>query len=247
MSGAAPAKRLRLQRLRDALRARDWLGLLFETLVVTLGVLVAFEIEQWAQERQRAADERQFLERLHFDYGRAAQEMRTVIGHHDRVMRDFRQAFAARHDPQRLQAYSPALSGCDAGYLRTAPFSDTVFQELISSGKLDRIRKPQLRSRIRDLTTAQASLKDRAEAGRVVVHDESQSLIQHHRYDLLVDGTTTCRILWSALFADPTAVKAAVRTYRMHVLVGVGRRDLLRETESVRRDIGSALGKPESR
>ena len=29
MSSAAPAKRLRLQRVMDALRKRDWLGLLF--------------------------------------------------------------------------------------------------------------------------------------------------------------------------------------------------------------------------
>lgn len=245
MSGASLRKRLRLQRLAEALRGRDWLGLLFEVLVVTLGVLLAFEIEQWAQGRQRAADERQFLERLHFDYGRAAREMRSVISHHDQIIRLYRQAFAAQRDPKRLQALSVELGACQAGYLRTAPFSDTVFQELISSGKLDRIRDPQLRAKIRDLTTAQASLKDRAEAGREVTRDEGSSLTRHQRYEILPDGRSTCRVLWSQLFADPAAVTAAVRTYRMHELVGQGRRDLLRETESVRRDVGAALGKPE--
>lgn len=247
MSETSPRKRLRVQRLAEALRRRDWLGLLFEVLVVTLGVLLAFEIEQWAQQRQRAADERQFLERLHFDYGRAAQEMRTVIGHHDEVIRDYRQAFAARHDPQRPRAYSANLGGCRAGYLRTAPFSDTVFQELISSGKLDRIRDPQLRAKIRDLTTEQASLKDRAAAGREVTRDSGPFLNRHQSYEILPEGTSTCRVLWPELFADPAAVTAAVRTYRMHELVGQGRRDLLRQTESVRRDIGAALGKRESR
>lgn len=237
----------RLGRVRDALKARDWLGIAIETLVVTLGVLLAFEIEQWAQQRQRAADERLFLERLHFDYGRAAEEMRMVIGHHDEVIRDYRQAFAARHDPIRLRAYSANLGGCRAGYLRTAPFSDTVFQELISSGKLDRIRDPQLRAKIRDLTTEQASLKDRAAAGREVTRDEGQDLTRHQRYEILPDGRSTCRILWPDLFADSSAVTAAVRTYRMHELVRQGRRDLLRETESVRRDIGAALGRPERR
>ena len=37
----------------------------------------------------------------------------------------------------------------------------------------------------------------------------------------------------------------AIRIYRMHELVGAGRRDLLRETERVRREIGCKLGKPE--
>ncbi len=240
-------QRMRLARLRESLRTRDWLGIAIETLVVTLGVLLAFEIEQWAQERQRGVDERQFLERLHFDYGRAAREMQTVIGHHDQVIRLFRQAFAARRDPKRLHALSVELGACQAGYLRTAPFSDTVFQELISAGKLDRIRDPQLRAKIRDLTTAQASLKDRAEAGREVTRDEGSSLTRHHRYEILPDGRSTCRVLWPELFEDPAAVTAAVRTYRMHELVGAGRRDLMRETESVRRDIGVTLGKRERR
>jgi hypothetical protein len=240
-------KSTRLSRLRDALRSRDWLGIGIEVLVVTLGVLLAFEIEQWAQERQRAADERHFLERLHFDYGRAAQEMRTAIGHHDRVIQLYRQAFAARDDPERLQAHSRQVGACQASYLRTTPFSDTVFQELISSGKLDRIRDPELRAKIRDLTTKQAELKDRAAGGREVTRDESSSLTRHQRYEILPDGTSTCRVLWAELFADPAAVTAAVRTYRMHELVGAGRKDLMRQTESVRRDVAVALGKTRRR
>jgi hypothetical protein len=245
MSETSPRKRLRLQRLAEALRQRDWLGLLLEILVVTLGILLAFEIEQSAQERQRAADERQFLERLHFEYGRAAEEVRTAVGHHDRIIRLNRQAFAARHDQQRLQAYSVELGACEAGYLRTTPFSDTVFQELISSGKLDRIRDPDLRGTIRDLTTKQAELKDRADAAREVARDQNPFIIKYYRYEILADGRSTCRMLWSELFADPAAITAAVRTYRMHELVGQGRRDLLRQTDSVRRGIGVALGKPE--
>lgn len=243
-------KSMRLIRLRDALRARDWLGLLLEILVVTLGVLLAFEIEQWAQERQRARDERLFLERLYFEYGRAAEEMRTVIGHHDRVIRVHRLAFAARADPKRLQAYSAMDSenmGCRAGYLGTAPFSDTVYQELISSGKLDRIRDPHLRAKVRDLTTMQAWLKDRADAGREVARDQNPFVIKYYDYEILPDGRSTCRIEWPQLFTDPSAVTGAIRIYRMHELVGAGRKDLLRQTEAVRKDIGCKLGKPECR
>jgi hypothetical protein len=250
MSDAALAKRLRLQRLVEALRRRDWLGLLFEIAVVTLGVLIAFEIEQWAQQRQRAEQERQFLERLYFEYGRAAEEMRTVIGHHDRVIRVHRQVFAARADPRRLQDYAARDSenmGCRAGYLGTAPFSDTVSQELISSGKLDWIRDPQLRAKIRNLTSTQEWLKDRADAGREVARDQNPFVIKYYHYEILPDGKTTCRILWPQLFADQAAVTGAIRIYRMHELVGAGRRDLLRETERVRKEIACKLGKPECR
>jgi len=231
----------------EALRRRDWLGLLFEVLVVTIGVLLAFEIEQWAQERQRAAEERLFLERLYAEYGRASEEMRIAIGHHDRLIRLHRRAFAARHDQQRLQAYSVEPGACEAGYMRTTPFSDTVLQELISSGKLDRIRDPDLRGKIRDLTTKQAELKDRANGGREVLRDQNPSVIKYYRYEILADGRSTCRLLWPDLFTDPAAVTAAIRMYRMHELVGAGRKDLLRETGAVQREIGCALGKPECR
>ena len=244
----ATPKASRLIRLRDALRARDWIGIAIELAVVTLGVLLAFQIDQWGEARQRAKDERQFLERLYGEYGRALEEMREVIQHHDRVMHDFRAGFAARDDPARLRAYSTTLNfGCRAGYLGTAPFSDTASQELINSGKLNSISDPKLRSEIRDLATTQAWLKDRAEAGTQVARDAAPYLNPYYRYEIMADGTSTCSVLWAGLFSNSEAVTAAVRTYRMHELVGGGRRDLLRMTERVRTDIGCKIGKPECR
>lgn len=245
-----PSHESRFHRLRQAIAEHNWFNVAIEILIVTVGILLAFEIEQWAQRRQRAEQERQFLERLYFDYGRAAEEMRTVIGHHDRVIRVHRQAFAARHDPKRSRVYAATDTlnmGCRAGYLGTAPYSDTVSQELISSGKLDWIRDQELRAKIRNLTTTQAWLKDRADAGREVARDQNPFVIKHYLYEILADGRSTCRIQWPQLFADPAAVTGAIRMYRMHELVGAGRRDLLRETESVRAAIGCELGKPECR
>jgi hypothetical protein len=244
---AAP-KPSRLTRLRDALRARDWIGISIELAVVTLGILLAFQIDQWGEERQKAKDEWQFLERLHAEYGRAIEEIRGIVRHHDRIMRDFRVAFAGKSNPSRLRDYSTQLNfGCRAGYLGTAPFSDTAFQELISSGKLNTIKDPSLLAEIRDLTATQAWLKDRAEAGTEAARDAGPYLTPYYRYEILADGRSTCRVLWTELFSDPKAITAAVRTYRMHELVGGGRRDLLRMTHRVRREIACKLDKPECR
>ena len=244
----AEPKASRLARLRDALRARDWFGIAIELAVVTLGVLLAFQIDQWGEARQRAKEERQFLERLYVEYGRAIEEMRGIIGHHDRVMSDFRTAFESKHDAARLRDYSARLNfGCRAGYLGTAPFSDTVAEELLSSGKLNTISDPSLRAEIRDLTTAQAWLRDRAALGTAVTRDEGPYFNPYYRYEILPNGTTNCRMLWSELFSDPRAVTAGVRTYRMHELVGAGRRDLLHTTQRVRADIACKLEKPECR
>ena len=93
----------RLQRVREALARRDWAGIGIELAVVTLGILIAFQIDQWADRRKQAREERQFLERLHREYARAADELNTVVKlSHDKVMRDFQLAFAARGDRARL-------------------------------------------------------------------------------------------------------------------------------------------------
>lgn len=245
VSDASPSKRLRLHRLAEALRGRDWLGLVFEILVVTVGVLLAFQIEQWGQRRQRASEERQFLERLYREYARAIEELTFVIhSNQDRVMIDLQKAFAARGDRARLEEYSSTHNfGCAVGYLRSTPFSDTAFQELVSSGRLSMISNADLRTRIRDLTTEQASLKDRAAEGSALALDKSAMLDPYYRYELLADGSTRCYVNWSRLFDDPRAVTAAVRVYRIQELVRSGRVDLRRMTEEVRAEVGCELGK----
>ena len=53
-----------LQRVSHLVRTRDWFGIAIEVAVVALGVLLAFQFDQWAQNRRQARDERQFLDRM---------------------------------------------------------------------------------------------------------------------------------------------------------------------------------------
>lgn len=233
----------RVSRFREAIAEHNWFGVAVEILIVTIGILLAFEIEQWGERRARAADERHFLQRLYREYQRGIDELNSVNRTHDKVMRDFRQAFAARGDRTQLGQYASTVNlGCAAGYLRTTPFSNTAFQELISSGRLAIVSDPDLRARIRDLTTEQASLKDRAAAGTDNARDQNARLDPYYRYELMPDGSTRCFVDWPRLFDDPAAVTSAVRIYRMHELVRGGRVNLLRMTEDVRTDIGCELG-----
>ena len=54
---AAARARPRLERILSAFRGRDWAGITIELLVVTLGVLLAFQIDQWAQNRRQARED----------------------------------------------------------------------------------------------------------------------------------------------------------------------------------------------
>ena len=54
----------RLNHALSLLKQRDWVGIGIEFAVVTLGILLAFQIDQWGQDRRQARDERQFLQRM---------------------------------------------------------------------------------------------------------------------------------------------------------------------------------------
>lgn len=240
-------KSTRVSRLRDALRARDWMGIAIELAVVTVGVLLAFQVDQWGDNRKQAREERQFLGRLYDEYGRAIDELQNVNEESERgVMTKIRAAYDARNDPAKLREFSERPGfGCEAGFLRSAPFSYTASQELISSGRLNLIADPNLRDQIRELATAQALLKDWGTLGTETARAEVPYLRRYFRYELGPDGRSQCYIRWTELFQDEAAVTALLRQYRMHDMHSGDRREVIAMTQKVRSAIACRLDKPE--
>src|SRR5687768_4213515 len=97
-----PTTRSRLERILAAMRARDWTGIAIEFSVVTLGVLLAFQIDQWAQDRRQAREERQFLERMWRETAEAIKETEWAMTMHGRFRREFNTGFNALDDPVAL-------------------------------------------------------------------------------------------------------------------------------------------------
>ena len=193
----------RLQRVRSAFAGRDWAGIAIELVVVTVGVLLAFQIDQFGEGRAQAKDERQFVARLYSEYQRGIVELRGVIRQHDKSMGEIRLAMAAIDDADLLRRYAATESfGCDIVRHPSAPFNDSAYQDLISSGRLNRISDPQLRGEIRDLTTAQGAAKGQLTFGRDLVMLQLSSLDPFYSYRLLPSGTTECRVDWPGLMRD---------------------------------------------
>lgn len=53
-----PARQGRVTRLRVAFVNRDWIGVAIEVAIVTLSILIAFEVEQWGERQRSAVEER---------------------------------------------------------------------------------------------------------------------------------------------------------------------------------------------
>lgn len=205
---------------RSAFRVRDWLGILIELVVVTLGVLLAFQIDQWAQDRRQARDERQFLDRMWSETGDAIEETEWIMTLYGRFRQEAIDGYRALEDPHRLArlAGKPNI-GCRSAVMPGLGYNTTSFQELSASGRLNTISDPQVRSSLRAVVAAQAD----AEANRQNSLDfamESFRMVEPHLIrGLDANDDRTCRVDWPALAQDERGSIAMARAARLHSLM----------------------------
>lgn len=238
----------RLSRLRDALRARDWLGITIELLVVIAGILIAFQISEWGEQRRHAREERQFLERLHGEYRRGIAELESLISYHHQIMSEIRQAFGARTNSVLLDRYRRQNGfGCGTARFPAAPFNDTAFEELLSSGRLNLISDERLRGEIRDFAAAQAAANKQVNSGRELTLHLLTEFNPYFQYEMRPDGTVGCGVDWAELLRKPGAANAILRAYRIHQVTLAERLKVLGLTRKVLNDIACKLDKPECR
>jgi hypothetical protein len=210
----------RLSRIGAAFRDRDWAGIVIELLVVTLGVLLAFQIDQWAQNRRQSRDERQFLERMWRETAEAIRENDWVISLHARNRLGLVRGLSSRGDAQALARLAATpMAGCGADSMPGLGFNDTSYQELSASGRLNIVSDPELRSELRAVTAAQADAVGQLNYSREKSIPIRQALEPYYKLGLDRDGNHTCTINWPALVEDSRASNAVVRAGRNHLLM----------------------------
>ena len=238
----APQIKSRLNRLVEAIRARDWTSIAIEVAVVTLGVLLAFQIDQWAQDRREEREERQFLERMWRETNEAVRENDWVIRIHALNRIRVLEGLRLRNDPQALARYT---LGCGADSFPGIGFNDTSYEELGASGKLNLVSDPQLRMALRLVTAAQADAVGQLNFARQRSIDIRSAIEPYVVLDVGRDAKRNCRTDWTALAKDQRAINAVVRAERMHGLMWWKRaytRDMLAAAHN---RIACKLGKPD--
>lgn len=237
------ATQSRRQRIAAALRDRDWTGIAIEFAVVTLGVLLAFQVDQWGQDRRQAKQERQFLERMWRESGQAMRENDWAIGLHARNRLALTRALNARDDQPALRQF--AEFGCGFDSMPGLGFNDTSYQELSTSGGLNIVSDPQLRADLREVASAQADAVAQLTYARETSIPNRQAVERYFLLDLDRGGNRTCDVNWGALVKDPLARAAIARASRSHVLMWWKRaytRDVLAKAHN---RIACKLSKPD--
>ena len=236
----------RWRRTVNLVRERDWIGIAIELLVVTLGVLLAFQIDQWGQDRRQAREERQFLERMYRETDQAIRENDWAVQLHAAIRRVAVEGLKRANDPDALVRFAATPDSCLTGAsFPGLGFNDTNYEELSNSGRLNIVSDPVLRAELREVAAAQAEAVTQLNYSRAQGIPITQALDPYVFLGFDRDGNRTCRTDWPALVKDHAARNAVVRNARYQVLVWQKRaytRDVLAKAHN---HIACKLGKPD--
>ena len=136
-----------LSRLRRNLAEANYGALALELIVVIVGILVAFQIDRWAEERRDRAQEAQYLERLRADLRFEVELMEQGIEFADSRIAAVRLLESIANDPS-VAAEEPVgtLSALERATWRSFPhISAYVYTELQTTGNLSLIQSEALR------------------------------------------------------------------------------------------------------
>ena len=235
-----------LHRVADLARNRDWFGIAIEIAVVTLGVLLAFQIDQWGQDRRQAREESQFLERMYRETDEAIRENDWAVQLHASIRRVAVEGLKRANDNDALVRFAATPESCLTGAsFPGLGFNDTSYEELSTSGRLNVVSDPVLRAELREVAAAQAEAVTQLNYSRAQGIPITQALDPYVDLGFDQDGNRTCRTDWPALVKDHDARNAVVRNARYQVLMWQKRaytRDVLAKAHN---DIACKLGKPD--
>ena len=124
-----------------------------EVIVVVLGILIAFQVDEWREDRQRSRDLDAALVRLaeetQGNLQRCEQVIPVLADHSQSMLAVVRTLNDGRLSDADIELFDAGL--IRVGYVTGAPYSDSVAEEMIATGLLKDLENAALRNRIAEL------------------------------------------------------------------------------------------------
>ncbi|MBN3520964.1 hypothetical protein JYB62_13225 [Algoriphagus lutimaris] len=120
-----------------------------EILLVTIGILIALQINTWNEQRLNQKKEKSILESLQLEFLNNREKLQVIIQHHEAILGTTRDLMKLFNEPESvLKNYN-----LDSLIERSIDFrsynpSQSVIEDLISSGNLDLISSETMRKLI---------------------------------------------------------------------------------------------------
>lgn len=235
-----------LKRITQSLRRQDWAMVAIEFVLVLMGVLLAFQINNWGNRRTELSAHQEITERLLGEAEEDVAYLRTTVRAQKSRSRDLNfvlERIEAGELPRgETDRFASGLMGLE-GTLPLSPPS-TVYQDIVSSGNLTKIGDPSLRRLIGQFR-ATLAFEDR-------VHSQIQasvpSIIRFPAINVSYKpsenlGQTAVSFDFQGILADERLRKELVRTGQMQRFLLRWREQSLRDAVRMCVSLGQSAGK----
>lgn len=230
------------------LRERDWFSVGVELFVLVLGIVLALQASNWANQRRDRADERDYLRRLLDD--NAAN--RAIIEHGlernrrtAELARSLSEALASDREPDP-QAMTLVL--CKWFVQPALHLQQSTYAEMVSSGKLLLLRDQRLRAQLAEEDATHAEVV-RLDVLIAPMEHAALPLERHTRW--YIDGakqgvdlspdSAACRFDVDGMRRDPEVGSALAQVYRYEILFAMFHQRELKALASTRDLLQTAL------
>lgn len=217
-------------------RRRDWSGMVFELLIVALGVLLGIQASNWNDDRLRHARQGEVLAQLGAELDQTIAEADQRIAFGERTVDEIGVVIGATQtgklDPKHDAKFRSALNLLDSWW-KPAWRLGTV-HELVAKGELDLIPDAKLRAGLIAYRDTVIVIRGDIEMMVGDIYQHMPTVVRHVRFDPtrpVFDAKTEADMMEADLF-DVSASPAALHT-DPEVLNALG---------AIRRDQVYALG-----
>ena len=148
-----------LHKLADAIRGQNWFTVLIELAVVVVGIFLGLQIDDWNERRKENSLERGYIERLEAEVDANIAVYRAAIQRAEETDSLYRDYFDYLRDPAVTSPGESELLEilCRVGIQSRLRFDNTVYDELVSTGRLDIIGYIELTRSLKTYWTVQVS------------------------------------------------------------------------------------------
>ena len=151
-----------LRRLAEGIKNQDWFVVMVEIMIVVVGIFIGLQVDDWNEDRKERAEEQNILENLRNEVSNNIESYRTnsealeaeqalYVSYYDYLTG----ARNGRPDKEDLLGVL-----CRVGLGQQAPYDNTVYDELIQTGRTTIISDEEVRAALSQYKRVQ----DRREA-----------------------------------------------------------------------------------
>lgn len=236
-----------MKRAAEALKRQDWAAIIIEFLLVVIGVLLAFQISEWAAGREDRRVRAESVERLLHESEQDVARLRDIMTPSKTLLLPNMKIAAANltnpnPTPKIAEIMRDSILGSAVLPKPDAP--DTVYRELVASGRFGEIGDVRMRDAVSDYASALSYLNQAVDYARDGISRQWDGDTVHFAYGSATPGVRRVDVDFRKLSTNRTAQDQFIGRLGSQQFVINNYNNALLAAEVMCREVARVAGRP---